>query len=151
MDGPNKMTTSDSPVSRLVICNYGLWLMWFCVTKIFMWSTFNQTGLVLAVVVMAWMMWAALGKNLTSLVAHTVYLATAVLYGNLWEFNAVSMYKHIILQFVCFHELMQSKGCERYGNRCLWELAYTGHILRKIGLTVCCAITTYYMLTYYML
>jgi len=26
-DGPNKMTTSDSPISRLVICNCGLLLM----------------------------------------------------------------------------------------------------------------------------
>ena len=62
-----------------------------------------------------------MGKYLTSLAAHTVHLVegTTALYGNLWEFNAVSMYKHIILQFVCFHELMQSKGCERYGNRYL--------------------------------
>ena len=107
-DGPNKMTTSDSPVSRLVICNYGLWLMWFCVTKNVMWSTFNQTGLVLAVAFMPWMMWAALGKSLTSLAARIHLERTTVLHGNLWEFNVVSIYKHMYPQFACFHGMLQS-------------------------------------------
>ena len=115
-DGPDKMKTSDSPVSRLVIYNCGLWLMWFCVTKIFMWSTFNQTGLVLAVALLPWMMWAALGKNLTSLVAHTVHLVedTTVLYGNLWEFNAVSICKHIsIHNLYALVEWCKVKGNEK--------------------------------------
>ena len=75
----------------------------------------NQTGLVLAVAFMSWMMCSALGKNLISLAAHTVYFldGTTVLYMNLWEFNAVSIYKHIILQFVCFHGMMQVKDDEK--------------------------------------
>ena len=38
-DGPDKLpgATSDLVVSRLVIYNCGLWLMWFCVTKNVMW------------------------------------------------------------------------------------------------------------------
>ena len=101
-DGPNKTTTNDSPVSRLVICKYGRWLMWFCVTKYIFHVINYQTGLVLAVALLPWMMWTALGKNLTSLAAHTVHLVerTTVLNGNLWEFNAVSIYKHIYPQFV---------------------------------------------------